>query len=330
MSIRPLQFPADLLPLSEMLPESFKYPENESWSVQSDEQEDLVSTITNLRRIWPLIGTLQLFSPVLRDTLRGFAWVEGEELAGVTMFLRRGKTDTWEIGTGGVLPAYRRKGIARQLVEKSLSYIRERGGTRVFLDVIDGNLPAHTLYESLGFEDFSGSLELNWESGNEPGPGPLPARYTYHTLTSADWRPRYELEKRITPERVAYYEPVEEARFRRSLVTRLLAGIIARARGIREETFALRVETGGAVAAVGRTMVSTREKGIHRFRAALDPDHMNAAPYLVGQLLGQTAAVHPGLRIEFSVPVWMAELAAAAEAAGFERRMVYTRMGLLL
>ena len=76
MPMRPIKLPNDLLPLAEMLVDTFQYPENEAWSVQSDEQEQLVEGMRNLSRMWPLIRLIQLLSPPLRDLLRGYVWEE--------------------------------------------------------------------------------------------------------------------------------------------------------------------------------------------------------------------------------------------------------------
>ncbi len=54
---------ADLMPLTEMIVDSFRYPENEAWSVQADEQEQIVNGLKNLRGMWPLIRLIQALSP---------------------------------------------------------------------------------------------------------------------------------------------------------------------------------------------------------------------------------------------------------------------------
>ena len=51
----------------------------------------------------------------------------------------------------GVLPAARRRGIGRLLLERGLSAWREAGVSRLFLDVRAGNAPAISLYSALGF-----------------------------------------------------------------------------------------------------------------------------------------------------------------------------------
>jgi len=47
MTMRLIKLPADLAPLGEMLGQTFQYPENEAWSVQTDEKEQLVDAIWN-------------------------------------------------------------------------------------------------------------------------------------------------------------------------------------------------------------------------------------------------------------------------------------------
>ena len=118
MPIRDIQLPADLIPLGEMVVDTFQYPENPEWSVQADEQEDFASLVKNLARLWPIIRFGQLFSTSLRDLIRGCIWEEDGKMVGCTMVQRRGSTNVWIVSTVGVLPEYRRRGLARKLIER--------------------------------------------------------------------------------------------------------------------------------------------------------------------------------------------------------------------
>jgi ribosomal protein S18 acetylase RimI-like enzyme len=51
----------------------------------------------------------------------------------------------------GVLPAARRAGVGRRLLEHVLATTRTQGGHRVLLEVARGNAAAVALYEGLGF-----------------------------------------------------------------------------------------------------------------------------------------------------------------------------------
>jgi GNAT superfamily N-acetyltransferase len=329
MPIRDLQLPADLLPLADMLADTFQYPENPEWNVQSDEQEQIAEATKNLARIWPLIRIGQAISPPLRDIFCGSVWEEDGKLAGLTLVQRRGSTNVWIVATVGVLPEYRRRGIARKLVERGIEIIRERGGQKAWLDVIDGNLPAYKLYESLGFEPYMAQAILDCQPKQAPAMPELPPGYTQTHLARFDWKPRYELEKRITPETLLKYEPVEEGRFRQPAIMRLLIPIINFAQGTRDENFMIR-DAQGQVVARHIFLVPRRGKGLNQIGVRLDPQHPDIAPYLVNFLLHQAVTLSPGKRVVFEVPLWMEALLPAAQSAGFEQKFGFQRMGMVL
>jgi hypothetical protein len=251
------------------------------------------------------------------------------------MIQRRGSTDAWVVGTVAVRPAYRRRGIARKLVHASLDLIRQHGGKKAILSVIDGNLPAYTLYESLGFEHYDSSIEFSLTPTQalpaQASPAPtLPEGYVQSPLARFDWRSRYELEKRISPENLLKYEPVEEGRFRYPAMTRLLLPLILFAQGTREEDFIVRTTADEQIVARGGYDVPKRGQGVHSLRVRLDSAHPQLAPYLVQHSLREVLTANPELRVELSVPRWMEAVAVAAQEAGFQRRMEYCRMGLEL
>ena len=87
-----------------------------------------------------------------------FGDFDGESLVGTVAleFSAKPKTRHKALVVGMyVLPACRGKGTARALMQAAIRHCSERGGIRaVQLDVTEGNTPAVTLYESLGFEVF--------------------------------------------------------------------------------------------------------------------------------------------------------------------------------
>jgi ribosomal protein S18 acetylase RimI-like enzyme len=62
-----------------------------------------------------------------------------------------GVQSAYDSGTG-VVPAHRRLGLARQLLEASFPALRERGAEQMILEVLEPNARAAALYRSLGFE----------------------------------------------------------------------------------------------------------------------------------------------------------------------------------
>ncbi|MEW5871829.1 MAG: hypothetical protein AB1894_21355 [Chloroflexota bacterium] len=212
--------------------------------------------------------------------------------------------------------------------------VDQRGGKRLTLDVIDGNLPAFTLYQQLGFEHYSSSVDLEFKPENltaESLPEPvLPAGYACAPLEPFDWRSRMELEQRISPPGLLKYEPIEERRFRRPGVMRLLRPVLLAAEGTYDEDYILRtVEDGQIVGRYGYS-ASRRGKGLNQVRLALDPAHAALAAYMVASALRGVLHYGPGLRVECTVPQWNEALLEACEAAGFQQRVAYCRMGMVL
>ncbi|MFQ5796209.1 MAG: GNAT family N-acetyltransferase [Candidatus Bipolaricaulia bacterium] len=330
MSLRAFKLPADLRVAVKIIPATFQYPENEAWSVQSDEKEEFIDTMNRVRRLWPVFGFAQLVSPALRDVFLGHVWEEDGQPVGMINFQRRGTTDTWYISNVGVLPNYRRQGIARKLVQVSLDLIRERGGKIVLLDVIAGNLPAYTLYEQLGFEHFSGSVKLSYQPDKAPPNPPLPDGYTIAPLSFFDWHTHYELEQRITPADIQKYEPVEVGRFRQPRLMRPLLPLVRIASGTRAKEITIRTAKQGRIVGQAGYEVRVRPGGVNHIDMRLDPAHEQLAPYLVQHLLNTALQLSPGRRIESKVPQWQAPVIAAAYGAGFMKRYEFHRMGIAL
>lgn len=329
MPLRLLKLPDDLLPLGEMAAETFQYPDHPEWSVQADEVESMATSMKNYRRMWPLIRLVQWLSPPLRDVLRGHVWEEDGQVVGFTNVNRRGTTDVWYVSGVGVRPGYRRRGIARQLLTASLDLVREYGAHVVLLDVISDNYPAYKLYESLGFETYTGVPTFELPSQSAPSAPSLPAGYTQEAVDLFEWQSRYELDQRITPDHVLPYEPVEESRYRRPPMARLLMPLFSKADGLKTECFVVRTQTGNVVA-FGRSEARVRKVGRNEIRARLDPAHADLAPYFIQFLLRRVLTLSPARIVETWLPQWQSAVIDAAKQAGFEQRLLMHRMGMQL
>ncbi len=235
MALRNLSLPTDLKELGPMLAESFQYPENPDWSVQDDERESLIEDINSLRRWWWIVQIAQVFSKKMRELLPGKVWIEDGKIAGAVLYQRRGSSDNWLIGTVATHPDYRRRGIARKLVEASMEDIKSKQAQSVVLDVIDANLPAYQLYTSLGFEHYSGNLDLEFTpTGVIPEPE-FPTEYRLVPTSYFDWEDRYQIMKRITPKNLQQYEPITEALFRQPGFMRLIIPLFNMAQKMEEK-----------------------------------------------------------------------------------------------
>jgi len=330
MPMRPIRFPGDLLPMGDMLVETFQYPENPEWSIQTDEAEDIAQTVRGLKRMWPLIRILQVLSPPLRDLLRGFLWEEEDRLAAAVLVQRMGSTRNWGVGVVGVLPEFRRRGLARRLLERVLSYLRKRDADRVILSVIDRNVPAYSLYSSLGFTHYSSTAEYDQMLQRPEDVPTLPGGYSELRLRRSQWRTRFALDAQITPDDVRRFAPIEEGRYRRPLPARLLGPVMTFAEGKKEIDRIVRLTGNGVVIARYGYRLCRRKKGTCSLWIRLDPEHAQLAPYIVGTALHALAKANPGRRVQLFVPRWMTGVREAAERFGFRQRLEYHDLGLIL
>jgi len=327
MTIRALELPKDLVLLEDMLIRTFQYPENPEWSIQEDEQENIARELTTLRRLWPIIRCAQAVSPSLRDLFRGFLWAEGGQIGGVVIAQRRGTTSTWEIGVVGVLPEFRRRGLARKLLTRTLDDLKRRGAERINLGVIEKNVPAYALYKSLGFDHYASLVEFHhWPSGM-PDVIALPEEFEESSMARSNWRSRYELELRITPSDVARYEPVETGRFRPPFARRALVPVIERLQRVKQSRFLYRHK--GTIAAVLIHRTAGSGKGTSSISARLDPMYSELAPYMLAKAVRAVIEINPKLRVQFVVPSWISPLESAAKELGFTERVRYHMLGLI-
>jgi ribosomal protein S18 acetylase RimI-like enzyme len=329
MPLRQVRFPQDWAQFGQVLADSFQYPENEEWSVQTDERDEFIAMARNLNRLWPLIRIFQLISPSLKDIVDGVVWEEDGRLVGTTFVQRVGQTSTWYVMGVGVLPEYRRKGMARQLMQAALALVKARGGEAVNLHVIEGNLPAVRLYEDLGMEIYDGSYEFVLEENSTTIEPQLPEGYQLGEADMSDWRQRYELESRITPPHVAHYESIVLDRFRPPKFMSFLGPLVMSAQGFRRQGFRIETEDGVWVANFS-LMVPTRGMRPGRVRSRLDPQHAHLAPYIVATCLRYLADARAECKVESRVPRWMDSMVNAHRAAGFETRYAYLSMGMKL
>lgn len=105
---------------------------------------------------------------MLRDCLKATYWnsviEEGDGSISAFAILSTGGGDAHVLDIA-VAPAFRRRGLARWLMDQLMEAARHRDCDQLFLEVRAGNTPALTLYRDLGF------AEVALRRGYYPLPG---------------------------------------------------------------------------------------------------------------------------------------------------------------
>ncbi len=120
------------------------------------EEEELLGTRpdgieTTVRRLfrWDLRLLLGALGLVGRAPFRFLGLEEDGRLVATTLLTFA--PSAGHVSLVMVDPAYRRRGFARRLLEQAREATRRRGRPHLVLDVLEANVPARTLYASLGY-----------------------------------------------------------------------------------------------------------------------------------------------------------------------------------
>jgi ribosomal protein S18 acetylase RimI-like enzyme len=93
----------------------------------------------------------------------------------------QGKQTTYDAGTG-VIPAYRRQGVAEELFARVVPRFKEIGVEQYLLEVLSGNERAVALYRKLGFVDERRLAVLRTSEPGKPVADP-----SIHAVQKPDW-----------------------------------------------------------------------------------------------------------------------------------------------
>jgi ribosomal protein S18 acetylase RimI-like enzyme len=269
----------------------------------------------------PILGGL-LTPAFLGDYVAGYVWAEGERVLGNVTLQRVDYGGTrWRISNVAVAPEHRGQGIARALMQSSLSEIAQQGGSWAVLQVRADNPSARHLYESLGFTAVC--LDGIWKLASLPKtPEPDP-RVPLHPLPARAWRDRYELAQASQTQLAHWASPVEQLQYDVGLL-RWAGEAIGNLTGLyRVERWGLRTNNflEGSIETVASTMGE-----MHKLRFAVRPE---ARGRLEGALVSQglrTLIGSPPAPVIVEHSGDHVEGVAALEAAGFRSRRVLLTM----
>jgi ribosomal protein S18 acetylase RimI-like enzyme len=201
------------------------------------------------RAFQPLFRFLLGFARLVRHPIVRFFVVESEGRVAATAVLSYGRRAGY-IGAVSVDPAFRRRGLGRQVIGGCAADAKATGREFVVLDVIHDNAPAQALYRSVGYRPLRTGAFLRKDLAARPAPLPRPPGV--RPLRRSDRKPLAAIAAAALPPEVARILPVEPGSF-------TLAPVIVRF--LESETEAWVIDDGrGPVAflrgTVGRAMQS--------------------------------------------------------------------------
>jgi ribosomal protein S18 acetylase RimI-like enzyme len=147
--------------------------------------------------------------------MRGFVWFEQDRLVGNVSLAPAGFQNVWIIANVAVLPEYRRRGIARQMMQAALEWV-DRHHAPAILQVDADNDGARALYESLGFHVQRAFIRWRRASHLRP-PDRDPSPLNVRRLARRDTNSLYDLAMRARPNDqggMGWLRPTRRALFR--------------------------------------------------------------------------------------------------------------------
>lgn len=182
---------------------------------------NLQRDLSFMQAVSPLVWFLQRASLEAQDSLAGYVWVEDGRLVGNASLSRQSPQNRlWIIGNVAVHPAYRRRGIARSMMDACIEHVAGRGGGTVALQVYADNRHAYDLYSSLGFTFLGGTVTA---VRSAPTSEPAQAAAGARPVSRGEWLKLYRLAIAATPESVQKVFPIQQSVFWRSLPHPLVA-----------------------------------------------------------------------------------------------------------
>lgn len=116
-------------------------------SLKGDDQQLFGEGVTHAMN-----GVLFRFNPSAARLGSGYVWQADGRIVGNATLLKTKARERYLVANVAVHPAYRRRGIARALMQTITSTVKEKGGKVIILQVVKDNLTARDLYLSLGYE----------------------------------------------------------------------------------------------------------------------------------------------------------------------------------
>jgi ribosomal protein S18 acetylase RimI-like enzyme len=227
------------------------------------------SRVVQDMRQMAFMGPMLSVARTLSIVFTGYVWVEDGRLVGNVSLTQEKEAGVWSVSNVAVLPEYRRRGIAGQLVEVAMEHVRRHGGRRILLQVRSDNASAIRLYRRLGFVTYDVQHELDLSLLAWPVVmGPLSSGL--RRVHARDGAALYRLVARSTPEAVRARRPLRQHDYSRGPGWWLRQWLQAALGG--QERLELVAEREGELEAYG-SVTAYQVRGPHELQLHVLPEH---------------------------------------------------------
>ena len=204
------------------IPQLLKLLEDVFGEKMDDKSRRLLSTNASLSASPAFLWRL---NPMASKLATGYVWEENGRVVGNATLLNTKIPGRYLVVNVAVDPDFRRRGIARALMQHLQAMARQRGARELLLQVVKDNKPAVDLYLSLGYRKL-GSM-TTWASSVSrvrelplPADGDIPYR-AVRELRRSEWRAAYTLDLACLHPDLNWPEPLSRDAYKTGLWQRL-------------------------------------------------------------------------------------------------------------
>ena len=198
----------------------------------------------------------------------GFVWLaEGRVVGNVTLLTTKA-WDRYLVANVAVHPAFRRRGIARAMMQAATSHVKSRGGRAILLQVVKDNDSAIDLYRSLGYVAVGNMATWHSSVSRLRRLEDAEERTTIdiRPLPGRRWREAYVLDTACVPADLNWPEPLRPDAYRQTWWQRLGGALNSRV----AETWAT---TDAADRLIGLIGISGEWGRSHLLTLRIHPDY---------------------------------------------------------
>ena len=147
-------------------------------------------------------------SQMTQNASPGFVWEEDRRIVGNTSLMSSPIPGRYLIANVAVHPDFRRRGIARSLMERAMEAVVQKRGRAILLQVRDDNAEAIHLYQSLGFKLMGTMSSWHTSATNLNELDLVSAGPTIRQLASSEWETAIQLDRTVAAPDMDWPEPL--------------------------------------------------------------------------------------------------------------------------